>query len=91
LSKLIIIRYPRSHLAPQGIKHSPPEKGVDPWTILNVLQSSNFSLIAGYKFEYPGKAIIQCINTEGDNDVVGSAEKTGLLEVSETELKVKYG
>jgi hypothetical protein len=28
---------------------------------------------------YAGKAIIQCVNTEGDNDVVGSAEKAGLL------------
>jgi hypothetical protein len=28
---------------------------------------------------------------EGDNEEISSVDKAGLLEVSETELKIKYG
>ena len=32
-----------------------------------------------------------CINMEGDNDVLGVVSKAGILEVTELQLKEKYG
>ena len=72
-------QYHYSHIVTSIIKTLPNRQAINIWFFLTLFKSTHFSGPRRYFISNIGNIKLQCINMEGDDEVISTVEKAGIL------------